>query len=347
MLFRSVVMGLFALTPVAVEGANLQLVNHGLSSAGLFALVGMLYERFHTRSIANLGGVATVAPWLAVFFLLFTFSSIGLPGLNGFVGEFLILAGSFQRAWTGVSPDLQARYLMLALAGVVFGPDSGALHLAAAGYRVAGTTGAPGAGALTRYTELDWRKPWAIVFGSANRAAELSLPAEERLAAVQTLQGAGSTIASVPDPDTMHRLAWLAFADILVFFGVLLVGFAYLWRRAGAFVLLIVIEMLYVRLSKHGRYQFADSATSLSMGLGNQIFKLFTGGIAVAAYFWVSQFRIFDLGTNLSGFIGARVTVKKPAKLYLTFDEMLRSDCDAVLLATPHSQHAEIGRAHV
>lgn len=78
----------------------------------------MLYERFHTRSIANLGGVATVAPWLAVFFLLFTFSSIGLPGLNGFVGEFLILAGSFQRAWTGVSPDLQARYLVLALAGV-------------------------------------------------------------------------------------------------------------------------------------------------------------------------------------------------------------------------------------
>jgi len=113
-----VVMGLFALEPVATEGANLQLINHGLSSAGLFALVGMLYERFHTRSIANLGGVATVAPWLAVFFLLFTFSSIGLPGLNGFVGEFLILAGSFQRAWTGVSPDLQARYLVLALAGV-------------------------------------------------------------------------------------------------------------------------------------------------------------------------------------------------------------------------------------
>jgi NADH-quinone oxidoreductase subunit M len=113
-----VVMGLFALEPVAMEGANLQLINHGLSSAGLFALVGMLYERFHTRSIANLGGVATVAPWLAVFFLLFTFSSIGLPGLNGFVGEFMILAGSFQRAWTGVTPELTSRYLLLALAGV-------------------------------------------------------------------------------------------------------------------------------------------------------------------------------------------------------------------------------------
>jgi NADH-quinone oxidoreductase subunit M len=114
-----VVMGLFALTPAAVEGANLQLINHGLASAGLFAIVGMLYERFHTRSIANLGGIAAKAPWLAVFFMLFTFSSIGLPGLNGFVGEFLILAGSFQRAWSGVSPAWQAWYLSLALLAVV------------------------------------------------------------------------------------------------------------------------------------------------------------------------------------------------------------------------------------
>jgi len=114
-----VVMGLFALEPVAIEGANLQLINHGLSSAGLFALVGMLYERFHTRSIASLGGVATKAPWLTVMFMLFTFSSIGLPGLNGFVGEFMILAGSFQRAWTGVNVGLEQSYLLLALMGVV------------------------------------------------------------------------------------------------------------------------------------------------------------------------------------------------------------------------------------
>jgi NADH-quinone oxidoreductase subunit M len=119
-----IVMGLFALTPVAIEGANLQLVNHGLASAGLFAIVGMLYERFHTRSIANLGGIAAKAPWLTVFFMLFTFSSIGLPGLNGFVGEFLILAGSFQRAWSGVSAAWQPWYLTLAVvavAGVVLG----------------------------------------------------------------------------------------------------------------------------------------------------------------------------------------------------------------------------------
>jgi NADH-quinone oxidoreductase subunit M len=118
------VMGLFALEPVAVEGAALQLVNHGLSAAGLFALVGMIYERFHTRSIANLGGIAGKAPWLAAFFMLFTFSSIGLPGLNGFVGEFMILAGSFQRAWTGVSSAWQPAYLtmaVLAVVGVVLG----------------------------------------------------------------------------------------------------------------------------------------------------------------------------------------------------------------------------------
>ncbi|MDA7886621.1 NADH-quinone oxidoreductase subunit M, partial [Pirellulales bacterium] len=114
-----VVMGLFALEPIAIEGANLQLINHGLSSAGLFAIVGMLYERFHTRSIQSLGGIAKKAPWLTTLFMVFTFSSIGLPGLNGFVGEFLILTGSFQRAWTGVSPEFQRSYLIFALMGVV------------------------------------------------------------------------------------------------------------------------------------------------------------------------------------------------------------------------------------
>jgi len=119
-----IVMGLFALEPVAVEGATLQLINHGISAAGLFALVGMIYERFHTRSIPNLGGIATKAPWLTVLFMLFTFSSIGLPGLNGFVGEFLILAGSFQRAWTGVDAAHRFFYILLAVsavAGVVLG----------------------------------------------------------------------------------------------------------------------------------------------------------------------------------------------------------------------------------
>ena len=118
------VMGLFALEPVAVEGANLQLINHGLASAGLFATVGMIYERYHTRKIAELGGIASQTPWLATFFMLFTFSAIGLPGLNGFVGEFMILAGTFQRAWSGVSAEWSSTYLtlsLLAVAGVVLG----------------------------------------------------------------------------------------------------------------------------------------------------------------------------------------------------------------------------------
>ena len=113
------VMGIAALEPVAVEGATLQLINHGLSAAGLFALVGMIYERYHTRSIANLGGIAARAPWLAFMFLLFTFSSIGLPGLNGFVGEFMVLLGSFQRAWSGVAFEWRTSYLTMAVAAVV------------------------------------------------------------------------------------------------------------------------------------------------------------------------------------------------------------------------------------
>jgi NADH-quinone oxidoreductase subunit M len=114
-----IVMGLFALEPLSLEGANLQLINHGLSSAGLFALVGMIYERFHTRNIAALGGIAARAPWLTVLFMLFTFSSIGLPGLNGFVGEFMILAGAFQRAWQGVTESLARPYLIMAVSAVV------------------------------------------------------------------------------------------------------------------------------------------------------------------------------------------------------------------------------------
>lgn len=78
--------------------------------------------------------------------------------------------------------------------------------------------------------ELAFFFPWAVVFGSANRAANPDLPADERIAIVQTLDPA-SPPTGVPDAEAMHSLAWLAFADIMVFFGVLLVGFAYLWRR--------------------------------------------------------------------------------------------------------------------
>ena len=82
-----------------MQGGALQMVNHGLSTGGLFALVGMLYERYHTRQIGDYGGLARTLPMLATMFVIFTFSSIGLPGLNGFAGEFLLLIGMFQRGW--------------------------------------------------------------------------------------------------------------------------------------------------------------------------------------------------------------------------------------------------------
>ena len=90
-----VMLGLFALNAQGVEGAILQMVNHGLSTGALFLLVGMIYERRHTREIADFGGLARPMPVYAAFFLIVMLRSIGLPGLNGFVGEFLILLGAF------------------------------------------------------------------------------------------------------------------------------------------------------------------------------------------------------------------------------------------------------------
>ncbi len=93
-----VVVGVGAFTSAAMTGSVLQMVNHGLSTGALFLLVGVLYERTHTREIADYGGIAGVVPVTTALFLVATFSSIGLPGLNGFVGEFLILLGT----WTSV-----------------------------------------------------------------------------------------------------------------------------------------------------------------------------------------------------------------------------------------------------
>ncbi|MEW6137940.1 MAG: NADH-quinone oxidoreductase subunit M [Thermodesulfobacteriota bacterium] len=91
-----VMLGMFAFTAQGVEGSIIQMVNHGLSTGALFLIVGMIYERRHTRLIAEYGGISKVMPMYAVFFMIFTLSSVGLPGLNGFVGEFLILVGTFK-----------------------------------------------------------------------------------------------------------------------------------------------------------------------------------------------------------------------------------------------------------
>jgi NADH-quinone oxidoreductase subunit M len=122
-----VMLGLFALTPTAVVGSVYQMLNHGLSTGGLFLLVGMIYERRHTRRIADFGGLWTSIPWYAAMFLLVMLASVGLPGLNGFVGEFLILLGSFGPwPWaTAVATSgvvFGALYLLWMYERVVFGP---------------------------------------------------------------------------------------------------------------------------------------------------------------------------------------------------------------------------------
>lgn len=90
-----VVLGIFALNEEGLQGGIIQMVNHGLSTGALFVLVGMIYDRRHTRMIADFGGLAKSTPVYATFFMIVMLSSVGLPGLNGFVGEFLILLGAF------------------------------------------------------------------------------------------------------------------------------------------------------------------------------------------------------------------------------------------------------------
>ncbi len=94
-----VVLGIFALNAQGMQGGIIQMVNHGLSTGALFLIVGMIYERRHTRRISDFGGLARTIPVFSAFFMITTLSSIGLPGLNGFVGEFLILLGVFKANW--------------------------------------------------------------------------------------------------------------------------------------------------------------------------------------------------------------------------------------------------------
>jgi NADH-quinone oxidoreductase subunit M len=124
-----IVLGTFAFTTTSLSGGVLQMVNHGLSTGALFLLVGMIYERRHTRLIADLKGLQRPMPMLAAVFTVVMLSSVGLPGLNGFVGEFLILVGTFvaHRWWAVVATSgviLAAVYLLWAYQRVFHGaPD--------------------------------------------------------------------------------------------------------------------------------------------------------------------------------------------------------------------------------
>jgi NADH-quinone oxidoreductase subunit M len=122
-----VMLGIFAATTQSIQGALMIMINHGISTGALFLLIGMIYERRHTREIAAYGGIARVVPMFAAMLTFVSLSSIGLPGTNGFVGEFLVLLGSFQTtpylamlATLGVI--FAAAYLLWAIQRILFNP---------------------------------------------------------------------------------------------------------------------------------------------------------------------------------------------------------------------------------
>ncbi len=155
-------LGLFALNPVGGEGAVFAMVNHGLSTGALFLCIGMIYERYHTKDMDELGGLASRMPIWATFMVLFTLASLGLPGLNGFVGEFLCLMGAYiseHDAATGypgvlgpwyavvaaLGMIIAAMYMLVLLGRLVWGPLREPRH-------------APGDGATTLSTDLNARE---------------------------------------------------------------------------------------------------------------------------------------------------------------------------------------------
>jgi NADH-quinone oxidoreductase subunit M len=115
-----ILLGLFAMNRHGISGALLQMINHGISTGALFLLVGVIYDRRHSRMLDDFGGLAKVMPWYALIFVVITMSSIGLPGTNGFIGEFMILAGSFfSRTSIGFGSSWFIMTL-LAATGVIF-----------------------------------------------------------------------------------------------------------------------------------------------------------------------------------------------------------------------------------
>jgi NADH-quinone oxidoreductase subunit M len=122
-----VMLGLISLDLIGIQGAIIQMVSHGLTAAGLFLMVGMIYERCHTRELAAYGGLAKLLPVYSVFFMILTLASIGLPTTSGFTGEFLVLLGAFTAAW-----PLHAAgdsYPLIMAAAAVTGVVLGALYM--------------------------------------------------------------------------------------------------------------------------------------------------------------------------------------------------------------------------
>jgi NADH-quinone oxidoreductase subunit M len=124
------VLGLLALNAYGMQGSVLYMINHGLSTGAMFLVIGMIYDRLHTRDINQLSGLAKKMPKMAFFFVFFVLSSIGLPGLNGFVSEFLTVLGAFKSPHLGITFGvfaaigviLGALYMLHMTARVIFGP---------------------------------------------------------------------------------------------------------------------------------------------------------------------------------------------------------------------------------
>ena len=122
-----VMLGLVSLDLLGIQGAVIQMVSHGLTAAGLFLMVGMIYERCHTRDLAAYGGLAKLLPVYSVFFMILTLASVGLPTTSGFTGEFLVLLGSFRSSWSQYQQG--AGYPLLMSAAAVAGVVLGALYM--------------------------------------------------------------------------------------------------------------------------------------------------------------------------------------------------------------------------
>src|SRR5579862_8369515 len=126
-------LGLFAMTGASLEGSVLQMVNHGISTGMLFLLFGVIYDRRHTRNIDAFGGLAKPMPVYATFFVIATLASVGLPGTNGFIGEFMVITGTFvstmlghfngvQAVGAAVGVILGAIYMLMVVQKMFFGP---------------------------------------------------------------------------------------------------------------------------------------------------------------------------------------------------------------------------------
>ena len=121
-----VTLGIFTLTQQGIEGSIIQMISHGLVSAALFVCVCVLYDRNHSRMISDYGGIVSIMPKYAIVFMIFTLAAIGLPGTSGFVGEFLILMGAFQKSFlvaaiASLGVILAAAYMLWLYKRVVFG----------------------------------------------------------------------------------------------------------------------------------------------------------------------------------------------------------------------------------